>query len=100
MSVQLRTLVDVIRQHATRQPDAIAMICEGRRTDYATLHRVTNQVAQGIRAAGVGQGDRIAYLGKESEHYYELLFGAAKMRRGAGADQLAARRRRGGSHPA
>jgi long-chain acyl-CoA synthetase len=74
----LRTLVDVVRQHAARQPDAIAMICEGRRIDYARLNRVSNQVAHGIQASGAKAGDRIAYLGKESEHYYELLFGAAK----------------------
>ncbi len=78
MAPQLRTLVDVARTHAAKQPDAIAMICEGRRIDYATLHRVSNQVAHGLAAAGVRAGDRVAYLGKESEHYYELLFGAAK----------------------
>ncbi|MGH3875473.1 MAG: fatty acid--CoA ligase [Actinophytocola sp.] len=78
MTVQLRTLVDVVRHHATRQPDAVAMICEGRRVDYAALHRVSNQVAHGLQAAGLRPGDRIAYLGKESEHYYELLFGSAK----------------------
>lgn len=78
MAPQLRTLVDVIRTHAARRPDTPAIICEGRRVDYAGLHRVTNQVAHGIQAAGVRAGDRIAYLGKESEHFYELLFGAAK----------------------
>ena len=55
------------------------MICEGRRIDYAALHRVSNQVAHGLQAAGIRAGDRIAYLGKESEHYYELLYGAAKL---------------------
>jgi long-chain acyl-CoA synthetase len=74
----LRTLVDVVRLHASRRPDTVAMICEGRRVDYAGLHRVTNRIAHGIQAAGARPGDRIAYLGKESEHFYELLFGAAK----------------------
>ncbi|MEV0881922.1 AMP-binding protein, partial [Micromonospora echinofusca] len=78
MTVQLRTLVDVARRHAARQPDAVAMICEGRRVDYATLHRVSNQVARGLQAAGLRPGDRIAWLGRESEHFYDLLFGAAK----------------------
>lgn len=78
MTPQLRTLVDVVRLHAARRPGTTAMICEGRRVDYAGLHRVTNQVAHGIQAAGARPGDRIAYLGKESEHFYELLFGAAK----------------------
>ncbi|XVV05203.1 fatty acid--CoA ligase [Actinosynnema sp. CA-248983] len=78
MTVQVRTLVDVVRKHAAVQPDAVAMVCEGRRVDYAALHRVSNQVARGLQAEGLAPGDRIAYLGKESEHYYELLFGAAK----------------------
>lgn len=78
MTPQLRTLVDVVRAHAARKPDTTAIICEGRRIDYAGLHRVTNQVAHGIQAAGARPGDRIAYLGKETEHFYELLFGAAK----------------------
>lgn len=78
MTVQLRTLVDVARRHAAQQPDAVAMICEGRRVDYATLHRVSNQVARGLQAAGLRPGDRIAWLGRESEHFYDLLFGAAK----------------------
>lgn len=78
MTAKPRTLVDVVRQHAARRPDTTAMVCEGRRIDYAALHRVSNQVAHGIQAAGLRPGDRIAYLGKESEHYYELLFGAAK----------------------
>jgi len=79
VTAKLRTLVDVVRQHAARTPDAIAMICEGRRIDYATMHRVSNQVAHGLQAAGIRAGDRIAYLGKESEHYYEVLYGAAKL---------------------
>ena len=78
MTPQLRTLVDVVRLHAARRPGTTAMICEDRRVDYAGLHRVTNQVAHGVQAAGARPGDRIAYLGKESEHFYELLFGAAK----------------------
>ncbi|MER7420358.1 fatty acid--CoA ligase [Micromonospora peucetia] len=78
MTVQLRTLVDVARRYAAQQPDAVAIICEGRRVDYATLHRVSNQVARALQAAGLRPGDRIAYLGKESEHFYDLLFGAAK----------------------
>jgi acyl-CoA synthetase (AMP-forming)/AMP-acid ligase II len=78
MAPQLRTLVDVIRTHAARHPGTLAIICDGRQLDYATLHRVTNQMAHGLQAAGVRAGDRIAYLGKETEHFYELLFAAAK----------------------
>lgn len=77
-SESVRTLADVARMHATSRADQAAIVCEGRRVDYAALYRVSKQAAHGIRAAGLRPGDRLAYLGKESEHYYELVFGAAK----------------------
>ncbi|MPZ81188.1 MAG: long-chain-fatty-acid--CoA ligase [Actinophytocola sp.] len=75
---RLRTLADLARVHASTKADHPAMLCQGRRVDYATLYKRAKQAAHGIRAAGLRQGDRLAYLGKESEHYYELVFGAAK----------------------
>ncbi|MFD5454048.1 AMP-binding protein, partial [Streptomyces olivaceus] len=72
------TLVHTARFHAARQPDVTAVICEGRTVTYADLHRESNRMAHALRAAGLGEGDRVAYLGKESEHYYEALFACAK----------------------
>ncbi|MEU2736124.1 long-chain-fatty-acid--CoA ligase [Streptomyces sp. NPDC007095] len=74
----LRTLVQTTRFHAEHRPDTAAVICEGRTLTYDALHRGSNRVAHALRAAGLGEGDRVAYLGKESEHYYEILFGCAK----------------------
>ncbi|MFJ7903099.1 long-chain-fatty-acid--CoA ligase [Streptomyces sp. NPDC096198] len=73
-----RTLVETARLHAERQPDTPAVLCEGRTLTYAGLHRESNRIAHALTAAGLRPGDRIAYLGKESEHYYEVLFGCAK----------------------
>ena len=39
----------------------------------------SNQVAGALAAAGVGAGDRVAYLGKNSLEFFELLFGASKV---------------------
>lgn len=64
--------------HAERAPDTIAVICSGRSMTYAQLHRESNRVARALSAAGLRPGSRIAYLGRESERYYEILFGAAK----------------------
>jgi acyl-CoA synthetase (AMP-forming)/AMP-acid ligase II len=75
---ELGTLVQASRFHAERRPDAPAVLCEDRVLTYGALHRGSNRVAHAIRAAGLGEGDRVAYLGKESEHYYEILFGCAK----------------------
>ena len=75
----MRTLADIPRYHAQRRPTSIALVFEGRETTFAEFDRRTNQAAQALLAEGVGKGDRIAYLGKNSDHYFELLFGAAKV---------------------
>ncbi len=74
----LTTLPHALRHFATLRPDAVAYVFEGRQTTYAELDRHTDRVAQALLGAGVGAGDRIAYLGKNSDHYFELWLGAAK----------------------
>ena len=39
---------------------------------------IAGMVAAALLAEGLIKGDRIAYVGKNSDHYFELLFGAAK----------------------
>ncbi len=78
MSRPARTLADLARLHATHRSDHPALLCEDRVVTYADLYRASKRIAHELRARGLRPGDRIAYLGKDSEHYYELLFGAAK----------------------
>ena len=74
----MATLGDVVRHHGrTRGPQA-ALSFEGRETSYAQLDARSNQVANALMADGVEPGDAIAYLGKNSDHYFELLLGASK----------------------
>lgn len=75
----LRTIQDVIAFHATRRGAHPALRCADRTLTYAELHRASNRTARAIRAAGIGDRQRIAYLGKESEHYYDILFACAKI---------------------
>ncbi|MFF5492720.1 long-chain-fatty-acid--CoA ligase [Streptomyces aquilus] len=65
-------------QHAAHRPDHPAIICEGRETTYAELHRASNRTAHALTAAGLSRGDRVAFLGRENEHYYDLAVGCAK----------------------
>jgi acyl-CoA synthetase (AMP-forming)/AMP-acid ligase II len=60
------------------QGERTAFVFEGRTTTYAAFDRHVNQVANGLIALGVGPGDRVAYLGKNSDVYFEAFFGAAK----------------------
>ncbi len=72
------TLGDVARYHREVRPQAVALEFEGRATSYADFDRNTDRVAAALLAEGLTKGDRIAYVGKNSDHYFELLFGAAK----------------------
>jgi len=74
----LSTLPHAVRHFARRRPDAVAYAFEGRLTTYAEFERHTDSVAQALAAAGVVPGERIGYVGKNSDHYFELLLGAAK----------------------
>jgi acyl-CoA synthetase (AMP-forming)/AMP-acid ligase II len=72
------TLGAIPGYHAQRRPDHVAILCEGRETTYRTLHRESNRTANTLRANGLPPGARVGYLGRESEHYYDIAFGCAK----------------------
>jgi len=71
-------LADVVRQLSESRANEIALEFEGRQTTFAEFDRLTNRVANGLIALGVRQHERIAYLGKNSDLYFELLLGAMK----------------------
>jgi long-chain acyl-CoA synthetase len=73
------TLGDLARYQARERGAATALTFEGRETSFAAFDRHASQVAGALIAEGVTKGKRIAYVGKNSDHYFELLFGAAKM---------------------
>ncbi len=73
------TLGDMIRECAAAYPDHPAITYVGDTTTYAELDARSSQVAQALRAAGIGAGDRVAVLDKNVPEFYELLLGAAKL---------------------
>src|SRR5579862_4064814 len=73
-----RSLGDVVRLQAKARPDAVVFEFEGRLTTFSEFDRHSNQVANGLIGLGVKPGDRIAYLGKNSDSYFEVVYGAAK----------------------
>jgi acyl-CoA synthetase (AMP-forming)/AMP-acid ligase II len=80
MSVSLApaNLAEAVRALAKSRAKEIVFEFEGRRTTFAEFDARTNQVANGLKALGVRPGDRVAYLGKNSDIYFELLLGAMK----------------------
>ncbi|KOG64582.1 long-chain fatty acid--CoA ligase [Streptomyces griseoflavus] len=72
------TLVATSAAHSRARAGHVAIRCEDRQVTYGELHRASNHVAHALRAAGVGRGTRVAYLGRESEYYYTVILGCAK----------------------
>ena len=66
------------RAQASAQPDRTALVFEGRRTTFAEFDRRTDQIAQAFAACGLAPGERIAYVGRNSDVFYEALYGAMK----------------------
>ena len=77
-SQQLTNLADMVRDRARTLGNALAYEFEGRQTTFAEFDINTNRVANALVALGVKPGERIAYLGKNSDIYFELLMGAMK----------------------
>ena len=71
-------LADMVRARARTRGNAIVYEFEGRQTSFAEFDILTNRVANALKALGVQPRERIAYLGKNSDIYFELLMGAMK----------------------
>ncbi|WP_051712554.1 long-chain-fatty-acid--CoA ligase [Spirillospora albida] len=72
-------LTEVLRERAELHPDRLAFIAGDTRTTYADFDRRVDRAAAALAAAGIGQGDRVAILDKNSLEYAEQLFGAARI---------------------
>ena len=78
VSEQPENLADMVRARAKTRGNAIAFEFEGRQTSFAEFDIATNRVANALRSLGVRPRQRIAYVGKNSDVYFELLLGAMK----------------------
>ncbi|WP_149260658.1 long-chain-fatty-acid--CoA ligase [Actinomadura sp. K4S16] len=69
----------VLRERALAYPDRIAYIAGDTEVTYRDFDRRVDRVAAALAAAGLGPGDRVAVLDKNSLEYAELLFGATRI---------------------
>jgi acyl-CoA synthetase (AMP-forming)/AMP-acid ligase II len=72
------TLNELLRLQALHRPEAIALIYGDRLTNFTTLDQHACKVANGLVGLGIRRHDRVGYLGRNSDAYFELLFGTAK----------------------
>lgn len=74
----MTNVADIARVQAREAGDAIALQFGNRKTTYRELDRRSSQIANGLAALGVKPGQRVGYLGKNSDRFFEILYGAAK----------------------
>jgi long-chain acyl-CoA synthetase len=77
-TAQLATVADIIRHHGRTRADRVAIHYQGDAISYKELDERSNRVAQGLIAAGIKPGTRIAILAKNDPSFFELWFGATK----------------------
>lgn len=74
----LLTFDQFVTHWARERPDRLALREEDRAFTYRDLDDRTAGVASALLAAGLRKGDRIAWIGKNSDLYFTLFFGAAR----------------------
>jgi acyl-CoA synthetase (AMP-forming)/AMP-acid ligase II len=76
----IQLLNDIPQIFGREQGARIAIHFEGRDLSYGELERHSDAVAGFLQAEGVKPGDRVAWLGRPSEAWFEIFFGVAKAR--------------------
>ena len=72
-----RTLFDLACEQAERYPDREAVVGGGRSLTYAQLRDSAMRIAGGLRALGVGRGDRVGLLLNNRPEWVEICFATA-----------------------
>jgi fatty-acyl-CoA synthase len=75
--VEIPTLGDLLVRAAARTPDALALVMLQERLTYSSLVERAVSTARGLRALGVGRGDRVGILMPNCPEFVEILFATA-----------------------
>ncbi|MEE4288698.1 MAG: fatty acid--CoA ligase [Erythrobacter sp.] len=73
------TFDEFLTHWAAERPDGLALVEGDRHTTYAQAESQTRQLIAFLQRNGVAKGDRIAWLGKNSDRYFLLLYAAGRM---------------------
>jgi len=75
----ITTIADIVRVHAADRPEAVALVLGNRTITFAELDSRSSRAAQAFSAAGVGFGDRVAFIEKNGAEFFEVVCGLAKL---------------------
>ncbi|MFC4584514.1 AMP-binding protein [Sphaerisporangium corydalis] len=78
-TVHRLTLADVLAEHARARPLVTAVVDGDVRLTYPALDARVTRLAGALAAEGVGEGDRVLWLGQNSHRVLELLLAAARI---------------------
>lgn len=67
----------IVRAHAAARPDRTALVMGEDHRTWAGLAARAAQVANALRAAGVGPQDRVAYCERNGLEYFDVTYGAS-----------------------
>ena len=73
------TFDELITHWAQEKPHQTALEQDGEAISFADLEERSRRVVAMLRARGVEKGDRIAWLGKNARHYFELFYSGARL---------------------
>jgi acyl-CoA synthetase (AMP-forming)/AMP-acid ligase II len=79
MIPNLLTIDGFIKHWAQERPNTLALTFEDKSLEYQELDLLTSKVANMLAAKGLGKGDRIVWIGKNSDLYFTLFYGAARL---------------------
>jgi long-chain acyl-CoA synthetase len=72
------TLGELVALHAARAPAGDALVQDARRLDYASLDRLSQRVAAGLRLRGLEHGDVLAICAPASIEYVVMFLGGLR----------------------
>jgi acyl-CoA synthetase (AMP-forming)/AMP-acid ligase II len=72
------TLDEILRRNALRFPRRPAVVVDDRQCSWAGLDARVNRLANGMLAAGLASGDRVAILSGNCPEYLEIYFACAR----------------------
>jgi long-chain acyl-CoA synthetase len=75
----IANIAEIVRVHAVKGPHAAALVVGDHIITFAQLDARSSQAAQAFRAAGVGFGDRVAFIEKNCAEFFEVICGLAKL---------------------
>ena len=79
MNTHLRrhTLGDLLHRSAARYPNKLAITCGATHWTYAEFDQLCDRLAAGLAQRGVGKGDGVAVLARNSHGFAALRFALA-----------------------